>query len=129
MARGARFASNKASSSDADGHSLPSDKSMHYIELQLVCGCCPLGDRPILAAFWIESHFEEFDPNQVNERENRAMIRQMVDGRDGRQRFVFQCPKCSNSPVLKQETVDGWLAAAYGYYGKGARAAVVGRPI
>ncbi len=36
---------------------LPSDRSMHYVELQLVCKQHPEGERPILGAWWIESHF------------------------------------------------------------------------
>ena len=50
-ARGSRFAQGREPSRDAAGHSLPSDQSMHYVELQLVCKQHPEGERPILGAW------------------------------------------------------------------------------
>jgi len=60
-ARGSRFAQGREPSRDAAGHSLPSDQSMHYVELQLVCKQHPEGQRPILGVWWIESHLWDHD--------------------------------------------------------------------
>ncbi len=59
-ARGSRFAQGREPSRDAAGHSLPSDRSMQDVELQLVCKQHPEGERPILGAWWIESHLDDF---------------------------------------------------------------------
>ena len=115
MVRGDRFARGREPRVDAQGHSLPSDKSMRYVELQLVCKQHPEGERPILGAWYIESHFEQFDPAQVNERGNHAVERQVVAGEDGgtRLRFKMTCPKCGQTPVYRQDRIDAALAAIY----------------
>lgn len=115
-ARGGRFAIGEKPGQDAAGHSLPSDGSMRYVELQVICQQHE-GEPPmILGAWWIESHHEVFDPTEVNERANKAVIdRQVLTGPDGssRLRFVMRCPKCGNAPVLRQETIDAALVAIY----------------
>lgn len=125
MVRGTRIALNKPARRDGRGHSLPSDRSMHYVELQLECKPCPEGERPILGAWFIESYLEKFDPAQVNERRNAAVTTQHPDD-SGRQRYSMRCPKCSNAPVLRQETIDRWLAKVYE---QGAVAKVVRIPV
>lgn len=125
MVRGNRFARGQPPRRDQAGHSLPSDRSMHYVELQLVCKQHPAGERPILGAWWIESHLDGFDPAQVNERRNAAVTTQLPD-ESGRVRYRLQCPRCRNAPVLRQETIDGWLASIYE---KGAAARVIQLPI
>lgn len=112
MVRGDRFARGLEPRADAEGHSLPSDRSMHYVELQLVCKQHPEGERPILGAWWIESHLDGFNPVQVNQRSNAAVTTQLPDG-SGRLRYRLQCPKCRNAPVLRQQTIEGWLARIY----------------
>ena len=114
-ARGSRFAQGREPSRDAAGHSLPSDRSMQYVELQLVCKQHPEGERPILGAWWIESHFDDFDPAQVNERANAAVERQFITEPDGttRLRFKMHCPKCGQQPVYRQDLIDAALAALY----------------
>lgn len=57
MARGSGFAAGREPSRDESGHSLPSDRSMAYVELQLVCKHHPKGEEPILGAWWIETRF------------------------------------------------------------------------
>ncbi len=52
MVRGDRFARGREPRADAEGHCLPSDRSMHYVEVQLVCKQHPKGERRILAAWW-----------------------------------------------------------------------------
>ncbi len=47
MVRGNRFARGREASRDAEGRSLPSDTSLQYVELQLVCKQHPKGERPI----------------------------------------------------------------------------------
>ncbi len=42
--------------------------------LVLVCKQHPEGQRPELARFGIESQHQEFDPNQVNEGTNSAVV-------------------------------------------------------
>lgn len=61
--RGTGFALNQPPRRDKAGHSLPSDKFMWYVELQLVCKQHVEGDRPILGAWFIESKFEQFVPS------------------------------------------------------------------
>jgi hypothetical protein len=128
MVRGNRAALNKEPRRDAAGRSLPSDAAMNYVELQIVCKHHEPGERPILAAWWIESHFDTFDPAQVNERQNTAVERQVVTEVDGsiRLRFKMRCLKCGNEPVLRQEKLDAALAAIYE---KGAHPKVVQYPI
>jgi len=113
--RGSRFAEGHESSRDEAGHSLPSDRSMHYVELQLVCKQHPEGERPILGAWWIESNFEVFDPAQMNERANVAVELQPITEPDGttRLRFKMTCPKCGQQPVYRQDRIDAALAALY----------------
>lgn len=122
-ARGSRFAEGSEPSRDAAGHSLPSDRSMGYVELQLVCGRHPEGQEPILGAWWIESHFEAFDASQVNERQSRSVELQTIPDGDGdlRVRYQLNCPKCSNAPQFRRENVDRGLEAIYE---KGARAKI-----
>jgi hypothetical protein len=88
---------------------------MHYVEFQLVCKQHPEGERPILGAWWIESHLEKFDPAQVNERGNQAVERQVVTNPDGstRLRFKLTCPKCGQQPVYRQNLIDEALGAIY----------------
>jgi len=59
------------------------NRSMQYLELQLVCTQHPEGERPILGAWWIASHFDDFGPAQVNERANAAVERQLFTEPDG----------------------------------------------
>jgi len=128
VARGDRFARGREPHADAEGHSLPSDKSMHYVELQLVCKQHPKGERPVLGAWWIESHFNDFDPAQVNERANAAVERQFITKPDGttRLRFKMTCPKCGQQPVYRQDRIDAGLALIYE---KGAVAKVTQLPV
>lgn len=112
MARGARFAKGREPGRDAAGRSLPSDKSMLYVELQLVCKAHPVGEQPILGAWWIDSTLAAFDASQVNERRNAAVATQLPDA-SGRQRYQMQCPKCPNAPVYRQERIDAALAAVF----------------
>ncbi len=114
-ARGSRFAEGREPHRDEAGHSLPSDRSMHYVELQLVCKQHPVGERPILGAWWIESHFEVFDPAQVDERANAAVEGQFITEPDGttRLRFKMTCPRCGQQPVYRQDRIDAALAALY----------------
>ena len=127
-ARGSRFAQGREPSRDAAGHSLPSDQSMHYVELQLVCKQHPEGQRPILGVWWIESHFEVFDPALVNERANTGVERQFITEADGttRLRFKMTCPKCGQRPVYRQDLIDEGLAAIYE---QGAVAKVIPHPV
>lgn len=125
MVRGDRFARGREPRADAQGHALPSDRSMHYIELQLVCAQHFESERPILGAWWIESHHNEFDSAHVNERRNAAVTTQVLDD-SGRVRYRLQCPKCRNAPVLRQETIDDWLGRIYE---KGAGPKVIQLPI
>lgn len=115
MVRGDRFARGQPPRRDQAGHSLPSDRSMHYVELQLVCKQHPEGEEPILGAWWVESHHEQFDARMVNERANSAVERQLVDSGDGsnRIRYKLRCPKCRNSPVFTAERIDAALKAIY----------------
>jgi adenine-specific DNA methylase len=124
MPRGNRFALNQPSRRDDRGHSLPSDKSMHYVELQLVCKQHPEDERPILGAWYIESHWDKFDSAQVNERANAAVERQLITEPDGttRLRYKMTCPKCGQTPVYRQDRIDAALEAVYE---KGAAAKVV----
>ena len=126
--RGRRFALSHESSRDEVGHSLPSDRSMHYVELQLVCKQHPEGERPILGAWWIESHFEVFDPAQVNERANTGVERQSITEADGttRLRFKMTCPTCGQRPEYRQELIDEGLAVIYE---QGAVAKVIPLPV
>lgn len=115
MARGSRAVAGRAPSRDQAGRSLPSDASTQYVELQVVCRTC---SRPehllVLGAWWIDSRLEAFDAGQVNERANQAMVRQMPDGPEGRQRYVFTCPGgCGRKGVLRQDTIDDKLAEAF----------------
>ncbi len=114
-ARGSRFAQGREPSRDAAGHSLPSNRSMQYLELQLVCKQHPEGERPILGAWWIASHFEVFDRAQVNERANVAVELQPIPEPDGttRLRFKMTCPKCGQQPVYRQDRIDAALAVLY----------------
>jgi len=123
-ARGSRFAQGREPSRDAAGHSLPSNRSMQYLELQLVCKQHPEGERSILGAWWIASHFDDFDPAQVNERANVAVEHQPIAEPDGttRLRFKIHCPKCGQQPVYRQDLIDAALAALYV---KGANSKIV----
>ncbi len=114
-ARGRRFAEGHEPRRDEAGHSMASDKSMAYVELQLVCKQHPVGERPILGAWWIESIFEVFDPAQVNERANTGAEGQFITQPDGttRLRFKMTCPKCGQQPVYRQDRIDAALAALY----------------
>lgn len=88
---------------------------MYYVEMQLVCKQHPQGERPILGAWYIESHFQQFDAAQVNERPNSAVARQVVTEPDGatRLRYKMTCPKCGQTPVYRQDLIDAALAALY----------------
>jgi len=101
---------------------------MHYVELQLVCKRHPGGERPILGAWWIESHFEVFDPALVNERANAQVERQFITEPDGttRLRFKMTCPKCGQQPVYRQDLIDEGLAVIYE---QGAVAKVIPLPV
>ena len=127
-ARGSRFAQGREPSRDEAGHSLASDQSMGYVELQLVCKQHPVGERPLLGAWWIESHFEVFDPAQVNERANSGVERQFITDPDGttRLRFKMTCPMCGQQPVYRQDRIDAALAALYV---QGADSKIVPHPI
>ncbi len=125
MARGDRFAAGRPPRRDNAGRSLPSDRSMRYVELQVTCKHHQDGPPVILGAWWIESHYEVFDPRQVNERDNSAVIeRQWRTDPDGSDylRYKLRCPQCGNSPVLRQDKIDAALAAIYEH---GAAAKVV----
>ena len=124
MARGNRFARGENAQRDAAGHSLPSDRSMSYVELQILCMPCLNQERVILGAWWIESHSEKFEANQVNERKNKDVVTHLVREADGstRTRYKLRCPKCRQEPVLRQDTVDHALG---GVYQQGARQKVV----
>ena len=72
-----------------------------------------------MGAWWIESHHAAFDPRQVNERENTAVVERQVIG--DRFRFTMKCPRCPNKPVIRGEKLDAELEHLYV---QGARAAV-----
>jgi len=82
---------------------------MHYVELQLVCKQHPEGQRPILGAWWIESHFNDFDPAQVNERGNVAVEGQFIPEPDGttRLRFKMTCRMGVGAWVTRRQHVGG----------------------
>jgi len=61
------------------------------------------------------SHFEAFDPAQVNVRANAAVEGQLITEPDGttRLRFKMTCPKCGQQPVYRQDRIDAALAELY----------------
>jgi len=123
--RGSRFAAGKAPSRNEAGRSLPSDRDMAYVELQIVCGVCSRRSvkPPILGAWWIESHHAAFDPAEVNERVNTRVERQLIGDR---LRYKLECPQCDAKPVLRGETIDQGLEVVYE---QGARAKVERVPL
>lgn len=123
--RGSRFAAGKEPSRDRAGRSLPSDRDMAYVELQIVCAVCSRVGvrRPILGAWWIESHHAAFDPAEVNERANKCVERQLIGDR---LRYKLSCPRCPATPVLKGERIDQALELVYE---QGARAKVEQVPL
>lgn len=123
--RGSRFAAGKAPSRNEAGRSLPSDRDMAYVELQIVCGVCFRGNArpPILGAWWIESHHAAFDSAEVNERVNTRVERQLIGDR---LRYKLECPRCPAKPVLRGETIDKALEVEYE---QGARAKVSQLPL
>ncbi len=125
MPRGSRFAAGKAPSRDEAGRSLPSDRDMAYVELQIVCAVCSRAGvrRRILGAWWIESHHAAFDPAEVNERDNTRVERQLIGDRF---RYKLECPQCDAKPVLRGETIDQGLEVVYE---QGARAKVTQLPL
>lgn len=125
MPRGSRFAAGKAPSRNEAGRSLPSDRDMAYVELQIVCGVCSRRSvmPRILGAWWIESHHAAFDSAEVNERANKRVERQLIGDR---LRYKLSCPRCPATPVLRGETIDQALEVEYE---QGARAKVSRMPL
>ena len=125
MPRGSRFAAGKAPSRNEAGRSLPSDRDMAYVELQIVCGVCSRRSvkPPILGAWWIESHHAAFNPAEVNERDNTRVERQLIGDR---LRYKLSCPRCPATPVLRGERIDRELELVYE---QGARAKVERVPL
>lgn len=130
MTRGRRFARGQPPRRDAAGHSLPSDRCMQFVALDLVCGQHQVGEEPLLARFAHDSWHEEFSPVNVSERgDNRAIAeRQTLTESDGstRIRYKFRCPLCGHTPVYRAETIDAALAIIYeqGAYEKVVRISV-----
>ncbi len=115
MPRGSRFAKNQPRRRDAQGKSLPSHRALEYVELRIVCRQHPQ-DETVLAQFFVESHAEAFDSQQVNERTNSAVVeRQLRTDADGAEylRYVLACPRCSNRLILRQDKIDAALAKIY----------------
>ncbi|MDP9434452.1 MAG: hypothetical protein M3P93_04360 [Actinomycetota bacterium] len=109
-----RIAKDQPPTRDAQGRSLPSHRDLEYVELRIVCR--QHEDETVLAQFFVESQAETFDSEQVNERANKAVVeRQLRTDPNGSQylRYVLACPRCSNRPVLRQDTIDAALAEMY----------------
>ena len=114
MPRGSQFALGKEPRRDGHGRSLPSDRSMRFVELRILCkGCRSLAP---LAVFYVETLTKVF-PGAANERlPNKAVVeRQPLTDDDGSDyvRFKFRCPRCGAEPVLRAGTIDEKLKAAY----------------
>lgn len=102
---------------------MPSDRSMRFVAVDLVCSGHPEGDEPILARFYIESHFEAFRDEQVSEGQNRAVVeRTFLRDAQGDEylHYKFLCPKCGRSPVSRESRINRGLEALYepGAYAK-----------
>lgn len=128
MSRGSKIALSKPSRRDVDGHSLPSDRSMQFVAVDLLCICHPDEPGSTLARLAIDSWHAQFLPNQVYERgDNKAIAERQPDvSEDGSigVRYVFECPRrgCKNRPVFRSETLDKILAY---FYKRGARDLVI----
>ena len=122
MARGDRFAKGRPPTQDAEGRSLPSDRSMRYVALALVCKQHPEGEEPELARFWAESHHERFSPELLNGGTNRGVTTEVVTAPDGSTyfRYKLRCPKCRNAPEFLSARIEEALEAIYeqGAYAK-----------
>ncbi len=128
MSRGSKIALNQPSRRDVDGHSLPSDRSMQFIAVDLLCICHPEEPGSTMARFAIDSWHEHFRPEQVYERgDNKAIVARQPDvNEDGSigVRYVFECRKksCRNRPVFRSQTLDKILGH---FYVRGARDLVI----
>lgn len=115
MARGMRFAKGQPSRRGQHGRSLPSDRSMRYVGIDYLCPSClrRAGVNIVLAQFRISSLLPAFQSRQVYEMKGDSIIERVPmvypDGTEGI-RYKLACPKCSNTPVLRQSTIDAELA-------------------
>ena len=128
MSRGRSFALNKPPQQVGKHQWLPSDRSMQFVAVDLLCRCHPEEPGSTLARFAIDTWHEEFRSSEVYERgDNKAVVeRQPVTDEDGSAgvRYVFECrrPGCRNRPVYRSRTLDKVLAH---FYEPGARDVVV----
>ena len=115
MARGDRFAKGKPPTRDTAGRSLPSDRSMRYVAVVLVCKQHPEGEAPELARFWVESTHERFSPQLLNEGANRGVTAEAVEAPDGSTyfRYKLRCPKCRNTPEFRSARIEQDLEDIY----------------
>ena len=117
MSRGRRFALGQPPRRDEFGHSLPSDHSMRFVAVDLLCPRHPDRGVPLrLARFAIHTDHDEFRSEEVHERgENRAVERQVIKDPDGttRVRYKMRCPVCGHAPVWRAERIDQVLRHLY----------------
>lgn len=95
--RGSRFAAGREPRRDDEGHSLPSDPSMRFVAIELVCrGCQSEGKHVVLGSWAIDTTFEEFRSEEIWERgDNTAVTTQLIpDGSGQRVRYRLVCPRC-----------------------------------
>ena len=115
--RGNRFARARESRRDDHGRSLPSDRSMQFVGIELICGRCnrERGEHVVLGSWAIENHFPEFRAQEVFDRgPGRAMTTEVIRGDDGpRVRVRLRCPKCSSNPQFRRDRIDQALEGLY----------------
>ena len=115
--RGSRFARGRECRRDEHGRSLPSDRSMQFVGIELICGRCSRdrGDHVVLGSWAIENHFPEFRPEEVFERGANQVLSSEVryDETSPRVRATMKCPKCGSAPQLRQERIDAALQELY----------------
>jgi hypothetical protein len=126
--RGSGFALGQPPTRDAAGHNLPSDRSMQFVAVDLLCRVCYPQYRIRFVRLAIDSWHDSFDIAHVYQRGPSSSFAEEGFTADGQTwvRYKCRCPHCGNAPVVRAERVMAALEAAYE---RGAIDKVVSLPI
>jgi len=74
MSRGSGFATGQEPTSNDEGHAFPSDRSMQFVAIDLVCRVCDPQTRVLLARDGHDTYLPAFERRKIFSRGDRTLV-------------------------------------------------------
>lgn len=118
MARGHKFARGVPARRDLDGHCLPSDRWLQFVQLDLMCACCErAGVVTLLARFKARTLQPDYREGLLEEEgPNRGIVeRNDIPRADGTTyvQYKLRCRRCRHSPALREQRIHDLMREHY----------------